>query len=94
MVMVMLKTIKKKIKNNKSDKVEYFFNRQVMTNYGLKPAKIPPDAIGTITVDVQEYARLKEIEHQWINETQDVLLSDELLNHDVELMKAILNQGD
>lgn len=90
----MLKTIKKKIKNNKSDKVEYFFNRQVMTNYGLKPAKIPPDAIGTITVDVQEYARLKEIEHQWINETQDVLLSDELLNHDVELMKAILNQGD
>lgn len=90
----MLKTIKKKIKNNKSDKVGYFFNRQVMTNYGLKPAKIPPDAIGTITVDVQEYARLKEIEHQWINETQDVLLSDELLNHDVELMKAILNQGD
>ena len=90
----MLKTIKKKIKNNKSDKVGYFFNRQVMTNYGLKPAKIPPDAIGTITIDVQEYARLKEIEHQLINETQDVLLSDELLQHDLELMKAILNQGD
>ena len=90
----MLKTIKKKIKNNKSDKVEYFFNRQVMTNYGLKPAKIPPDAIGTITVDVQEYARLKEIEHQWINETQSLLLSDELMQHDLELMKAILNQGD
>ena len=90
----MLKTIKKKIKNNKDDKVEYFFNRQVMTNYGLKPAKIPPDAIGTITIDVQEYARLKEIEHQWINETQDVLLSDELMQHDIEIMKAILNQGD
>ena len=90
----MLKTISKKIKQNKIDKVGYFFNRQVMTNYGLKPAMIPPDAIGTITIDVQEYARLKDIEHQWINETQDVLLSDELLNHDVELMKAILNQGD
>ena len=48
-----------------------------MTNYGLKPAMIPPDAIGTITIDVQEYARLKDIEHQWINETQSMLLSDE-----------------
>ena len=90
----MLKTIKKQVIRNKINKSDYFFNRQVMTNYGLKPAMIPPDASGTITIDVQEYARLKDIEHQWINETQDVLLSDELLNHDVELMKAILNQGD
>ena len=79
---------------DKIDKHTYFFNRQVMTNYGLKPAKIPPDAIGTITLDVQEYARLKDIEHQWINETQNLLLSDELMQHDLEIMKAILNQGD
>ena len=65
-----------------------------MTNYGLKPAMIPPDAIGTITIDVQEYARLKDIEHQWINETQSMLLSDELMQHDLKVMKAILNQGD
>lgn len=90
----MLKTISKKIKQNKIDKVGYFFNRQVMTNYGLKPAMIPPDAIGTITIDVQEYARLKDIEHQWINETQSMLLSDELMQHDLKVMKAILNQGD
>ena len=93
MVMVMLKQIRKKTRQDKIDKVECFFNRQVMTNYGLKPAKIPPDAIGTITLDVQEYARLKEIEHQWVNETQDLLLSDELMQHDLELMKEILNQG-
>ena len=90
----MLETIQKKIKQNKIDKSDYFFNRQVMTNYGLKPAMIPPDAIGTITIDVQEYARLKDIEHQWINETQSLLLSDELMQHDLELLKAILNQGD
>ena len=90
----MLKTISKKIKQNKIDKVGYFFNRQVMTNYGLKPAMMPPDAIGTITMDVQEYARLKDIEHQWINETQSMLLSDELMQHDLKVMKAILNQGD
>ena len=90
----MLKTIKKQVIRNKINKSDYFFNRQVMTNYGLKPAMIPPDAIGTITIDVQEYARLKDIEHQWINETQSLLLSDELMQHDLELMKAILNQGD
>lgn len=90
----MLKTIKKQLIRNKINKSDYFFNRQVMTNYGLKPAMIPPDASGTITIDVQEYARLKDIEHQWINETQSLLLSDELMQHDLELMKAILNQGD
>ena len=90
----MLKTIKKQVIRNKINKSDYFFNRQVMTNYGLKPARIPPDASGTITLDVQEYARLKEIEHQWINETQSLLLSDELMQHDLELLKAILNQGD
>ena len=90
----MLKTIKKQVIRNKINKSDYFFNRQVMTNYGLKPAMIPPDAIGTITIDVQEYARLKDIEHQWINETQSMLLSDELMQHDLKVMKAILNQGD
>ena len=90
----MLKTIKMKIRKSKIDKSNYFFNRQVMTNYGLKPARIPPDAMGSITLDVQEYARLKDIEHQWINETQNLLLSDELMQHDLELMKSILNQGD
>ena len=90
----MLKTIKKQVIRNKINKSDYFFNRQVMTNYSLKPAMIPPDASGTITIDVQEYARLKDIEHQWINETQSLLLSDELMQHDLELMKAILNQGD
>ena len=90
----MLETIQKKIKQNKIDKIGYFFNRQVMTNYGLKPAMIPPDAIGTITIDVQEYARLKDIEHQWINETQSMLLSDELMQHDLKLLQAILDKGE
>ena len=90
----MLKTIKNKIKQNKIDKIGYFFNRQVMLNYCLTVGNIKPDAAGTITIDVQEYARLKDIEHQWINETQNLLLSDELMEHDLKLLKAILNQGD
>ena len=90
----MLKRIKKQVMKNKIDKVGYFFNRQIMVNYCLTAANIKPDAAGTITIDFQEYERLKDIEHQWVIETQNLFLNNELMEQDLQLMKSILGQGD
>lgn len=89
----MLKQIRMKTKQKKITKSNYFFNRQIMLNYCSTAANIKPDAAGTVNIDYHEYERLKDIEHQWIQETQNVLLSDELMQHDLNLMKEILNQG-
>ena len=92
--MAMMQRMKHKMMKSKIDKIGYLFNRQIMVNYCSTAANIKPDAAGTVNIDFHEYERLKDIEHQWIDEKQDVLLSDELMQHDLELMKAILNQGD
>ena len=92
--MAMMQRMKHKMMKSKIDKIGYLFNRQIMVNYCSTAANIKPDAAGTVNIDFHEYERLKDIEHQWIHEKQDVLLSDELMQHDLELMKSILKQGD
>lgn len=94
MVMVMMQRMKHKMMKSKIDKIGYLFNRQIMKNYCSTAANIKPDAAGTVNIDFHEYQRLKDIEHQMISQTENVLLSDELLQHDLELMNSILKQGD
>ena len=75
--------------DDKRQNVNCIFNKAIMPNKN-------PIAIGKsdVTIPINEYERLKGIEHDHHKEIEKMILSDETMEYDLKLMKRLLNQGD